>query len=362
MVVPFAARMRRMALTMVVLPTPGPPVMTSTLDISASWIAATWLSAKGQDRYAPRTPRQRTLSGSIQGQGSVPFASRISRSAMVRALPDASPPEMHMVFRQPGRRPPCPRPVRSGWPFVFLTGVSVAVAQGGACLLVVIGASGSASLLTASVLLQRIVSKWAPGVHSLCSFPLAVATMQGQTATRYGVETSCRRAAIAPMMPANQSGAERLRERIVAERRQPSPQQGASAGAERNQDKRRPLAGPKITPSAAAPAAVSRTKRASEIGGRCWMAASRARASSNPIALLHRQGRLIRRRCRSFPYLLTNQLADHEFVVVRQVDPVRQDIQLAHEVVDSSSRPGELLVVEIVARVAKTIVLRVVEV
>ena len=45
-------------------------------------------------------------------------------------------------------------------------------------------------------------------------------TMQGQTATRYGVETSCRRAAIAPMMPANQSGAERLRERIVAEREQ----------------------------------------------------------------------------------------------------------------------------------------------
>src|SRR6516162_7183812 len=40
-VVPFAARMRRIALTMVVLPTPGPPVMTSTLDISASRIAAT---------------------------------------------------------------------------------------------------------------------------------------------------------------------------------------------------------------------------------------------------------------------------------------------------------------------------------
>ena len=37
----FAASMRRMALTMVVLPTPGPPVMTSTLDISASRIAAT---------------------------------------------------------------------------------------------------------------------------------------------------------------------------------------------------------------------------------------------------------------------------------------------------------------------------------
>jgi hypothetical protein len=35
----FAASMRRMALTMVVLPTPGLPVITSTLDISASRIA-----------------------------------------------------------------------------------------------------------------------------------------------------------------------------------------------------------------------------------------------------------------------------------------------------------------------------------
>jgi hypothetical protein len=42
----FAARIRRMALTIVVLPTPGPPVVTNTLDISASRIAATWLSAR----------------------------------------------------------------------------------------------------------------------------------------------------------------------------------------------------------------------------------------------------------------------------------------------------------------------------
>src|SRR6202030_3863557 len=42
----LAARMRRIALTMVVLPTPGPPVMTRTLEISASRIAATWLSAR----------------------------------------------------------------------------------------------------------------------------------------------------------------------------------------------------------------------------------------------------------------------------------------------------------------------------
>src|ERR1700693_1034936 len=43
---PFAARMRRMALTMVVLPTPGPPVMTSTLETRASLMAIAWLSAR----------------------------------------------------------------------------------------------------------------------------------------------------------------------------------------------------------------------------------------------------------------------------------------------------------------------------
>ena len=36
---PLAARMRRIELTMVVLPTPGPPVMTSTFDSRASRIA-----------------------------------------------------------------------------------------------------------------------------------------------------------------------------------------------------------------------------------------------------------------------------------------------------------------------------------
>lgn len=40
-----------------------------------------------------------------------------------------------------------------------------------------------------------------------------------------------------------QSGAKRLCERIVAERSQSSPRQGASAGAERNKAKRKPLAG-----------------------------------------------------------------------------------------------------------------------
>jgi hypothetical protein len=56
-----------------VLPTPGPPVMTSTLDISASRIAATWLS------YAPR-PTAMPCRGHLQ--------QRLSQAAS--ALPPAS--------------------------------------------------------------------------------------------------------------------------------------------------------------------------------------------------------------------------------------------------------------------------------
>ena len=78
---PFAARIRRIALTIVVLPTPGPPVMTSTLAISASRIAAIWLSARTSPiRFSTHG---RALSASIRGHGRVPFASRVSRSAMV---------------------------------------------------------------------------------------------------------------------------------------------------------------------------------------------------------------------------------------------------------------------------------------
>ena len=69
--VPFAARTRRMALTMVVLPTPGPPVITSTLDISASLIAATWLSASARPMCF--STQGKALSGSIQGHGNVPL-------------------------------------------------------------------------------------------------------------------------------------------------------------------------------------------------------------------------------------------------------------------------------------------------
>ena len=46
--------------------------MTSTLDISASRIAATWLSARARPMRS--STHGKALSGSIQGHGSVPFA------------------------------------------------------------------------------------------------------------------------------------------------------------------------------------------------------------------------------------------------------------------------------------------------
>jgi diketogulonate reductase-like aldo/keto reductase len=76
--IPFAARIPRIALTIVVLPTPGPPVMTR-----ASRIAAIWLSARA--RPIRFSTHGRALSGSIQGHGSVPFAGRARCSAIVRS-------------------------------------------------------------------------------------------------------------------------------------------------------------------------------------------------------------------------------------------------------------------------------------
>ena len=77
---PLAERMRRIEFTMVVLPTPGPPVMTSTLERSARRMASTWLAAS----VIPVRPsiHGRALSASISGQGTVPDNSRRSRSAI----------------------------------------------------------------------------------------------------------------------------------------------------------------------------------------------------------------------------------------------------------------------------------------
>ena len=56
-----------MALTIVVLLAPGPPVMTRTLDISASRIVATWLSASASSiRFSTHG---NALPRSIQGHG-----------------------------------------------------------------------------------------------------------------------------------------------------------------------------------------------------------------------------------------------------------------------------------------------------
>jgi len=78
----LAERMRRMALTRVVLPTPGPPVMTSTC-VSPSATADLWLSAN--TRPVRCSIQGIALSGSIHGQGSLPFPSCNSRSAMPRS-------------------------------------------------------------------------------------------------------------------------------------------------------------------------------------------------------------------------------------------------------------------------------------
>jgi hypothetical protein len=72
--------MRRMELTVVVLPTPGPPVMTSRFDTRASLRAALWLSASAMPVRC--SIQGNTFSGSIHGQGSLSFKSVSSRSAM----------------------------------------------------------------------------------------------------------------------------------------------------------------------------------------------------------------------------------------------------------------------------------------
>ena len=63
-----------MPLTMVVLPTPGPPVMTRTLDCRANRMAAIWLSAS--DRPVLRSIQGSAFSGSMWGQGSGPLVRR----------------------------------------------------------------------------------------------------------------------------------------------------------------------------------------------------------------------------------------------------------------------------------------------
>ncbi len=80
---PSAATIFRMELTSVVLPTPGPPVITRTLEPSARRTASRWLSARVRPVFSSTQGIAR--SASMAGQGGVPAAKRRSRSAISRS-------------------------------------------------------------------------------------------------------------------------------------------------------------------------------------------------------------------------------------------------------------------------------------
>ena len=80
---PLAARMRRMALTRVVLPTPGPPVMTVAFDVSARRTASAWLAAS--DKPVRCSTQDSALPASMSGHGRCPSAMRRNRSAITRS-------------------------------------------------------------------------------------------------------------------------------------------------------------------------------------------------------------------------------------------------------------------------------------
>ncbi len=80
---PLTLRIFRIELTSVVLPTPGPPVMTRTFDRSASRTASRWLSARVMP--ALLSTHGMALSASIAGQGREPDASVRRRAAMARS-------------------------------------------------------------------------------------------------------------------------------------------------------------------------------------------------------------------------------------------------------------------------------------
>ena len=67
---PLAPSTLRIELISVVLPTPGPPVMTRTLESRASRSAARWLSASVMPALA--STHGMAFAGSMCGQGSAP--------------------------------------------------------------------------------------------------------------------------------------------------------------------------------------------------------------------------------------------------------------------------------------------------
>src|SRR5215813_12837870 len=70
----LADRIRRIEFTIVVLPTPGPPVMTRTFDSSDRRIAAIWALAKASAVFC--SIQGNAFAGSMKGQGMVPSTRR----------------------------------------------------------------------------------------------------------------------------------------------------------------------------------------------------------------------------------------------------------------------------------------------
>ena len=78
---PLATRIRRMALTKVVLPTPGPPVITMTFDETAFATASRWLGAKVTPSFC--SIHGMALTVSMLGQDGLPTANAVKRLAMI---------------------------------------------------------------------------------------------------------------------------------------------------------------------------------------------------------------------------------------------------------------------------------------
>jgi hypothetical protein len=68
-----------MAFTRVVLPTPGPPVITMTFDDTAILTASRWLSARVTPSFC--STHGMAFSASISGQDAWPIANDLNRSA-----------------------------------------------------------------------------------------------------------------------------------------------------------------------------------------------------------------------------------------------------------------------------------------
>ena len=79
----LAIRILRIELTSVVLPTPGPPVITRTLETSAVRSAWLWLSASAS--LVRVSTQGMALSASIDGQGGFLLASAVSFAAISRS-------------------------------------------------------------------------------------------------------------------------------------------------------------------------------------------------------------------------------------------------------------------------------------